>query len=110
MKIEEWKEALKKCKTKETVQNQLALKLVYTKAPDQYKSLFSIYKSEKCKHCGNTETKRVSFRLEDDNHKMTEFETQTIFKILILHKIPYDYAGWHNSEHGKKFIEGLKII
>jgi hypothetical protein len=50
---------------------------------------------------------RVFFKKK---HSLTVFETGMLYCVLIINRLPYDYANFHKCEAGKNFFENIEKI
>lgn len=111
MKVEYFKSLLNQCKHSLRRVGHLNLKC---KTWDNHKAWFIVSSEEqKCKTCGhitqsNSEGVYLYFKKPKDY--LTIFEADLIYMMFVLKIIPLDYAGWHECQSGKDFIENIDSI
>lgn len=101
MEAMKWSKLLRACK-REQKQAHPGLSLVYHPMGGYY----TLGGTKHCKACGHEETRYITFKLKEE-HELTVFESEMIFKVIIEHKIPFDYGAYHKTVAGKKFIKML---
>jgi hypothetical protein len=50
---------------------------------------------------------RIFLRKE---HRMTVFEVNMLYSILVRNRLPYDYANFHKCQAGKEFFENISMV
>ena len=73
------------------------------------KTIKTIYRVEKCKHC-NTTIKHEVIVVFKKPIDLTVFQAELLFALFCLNKKPHDYGKHHNTIAGKEFIENIKDV
>ena len=112
MEIEEWKEHLNKAKksNKMTGQSRPEVNFVGDKV--------FLKQEEKCSQCGVEKEYRITVHFKENpkyirkhsNMKLSIFEAGILMDIFGKKKIPKDYAGYHESPAGERFIENIENV
>ena len=68
-----------------------------------------IYRTSHCKHCNhdNTESVVVVF---NEPERLSIFQAGLLFCLFRLNRRPVDYASYHKSPAGKRFIENIVSV
>jgi hypothetical protein len=121
MQIEKFLEKLKSCKASGVQTGGMPLRILVN--PERTR--FQLFKKEEqkiCSKCGTDLTKREKDALIIEFYEapnkgfnglegsLSFFEAEMLFMVWRLGKCPVDYASWHKSLAGKRFIENIKEI
>lgn len=121
MEIEEFIKKLKSAKKSEKYSNNFRVVVVkyYPNKDNIQDSDLPVTKwklekkeGEICKYCKTDLSKDQNLYIEFYNPvtNLTIFECGMLFSLFRLNRIVADYAGYHNSQAGKEFIQNIKSI
>ena len=106
MELEEWKRKIKECnKTHKTTMNiYLKENLTLLRRGED---LLIIKSFRKCPVCNTTQKRELKIKTHT---KLSIFDVSLLFSVFVLDKLPKDYANYHTTPAGKKFIKGLITV
>jgi len=110
MKVSTWLShirGLKRLTSTETMELMRRLKVSYWPGKKAWKIRDE---NRICKCCGRPIDKAIIVIFKEGREHLSYFEAYMLYSIFVLRRLPWDYAKFHKSPYGSRFIESIESI
>ena len=111
MKLSNFEKIIKSCKKTNTHTGTTATKLKVMVNPER-----THYRMVATQNCGSklrknlTLTSSVVVELKEPIAHLTVFQVATLYMVMAEQKLPVDYANYHKTIAGKRFINNIRAL